>query len=277
MSHLTRKQRIRTYGSYNTRKKIPNPNPSYFPGCCTPRPARCQGSCNPCMTYEDWKDSLGYSSDDNKQSEYKKYCDAYKKNNKDLILAQKNKLITNTVRVSSSEYAMNKASATSSKNVFMHQLEPKPVPNGTANGTATILQWNQSSDRAFPARSKSPYNTTNNIPSHGNSTKKSLTRHRPGSGAGGHQLGVDIKHNSYHRYLLKKKGLKPLRGKPATTINGGFPNYINGDPVCYSTSATPCSQTGKPIQNNKYKKDSIVAGLQYCCPPGPRFTGISEN
>jgi len=243
MSHLTRKQRIRTYGSYNTRKNITN-NPSYFPGCWTPRPARCHGS-----------------------------CDA----SKDQILAQKNKLITNTVRVSSSEYAMNKASATSSKNVFMHQLEPKPVPNGTANGTATILQWNQSSDRAFPARSKSPYNTTNNIPSHGNSTKKSLTRHRPGSGAGGHQLGVDIKHNSYHRYLLKKKGLKPLRGKPATTINGGFPNYINGDPVCYSTSATPCSQTGKPIQNNKYKKDSIVAGLQCCSPPGPRFTGISEN
>jgi len=260
MSHLTRKQRIRTYGSYNTRKKIPNPNPSYFPGCWTPRPARCQGSCNPCMTYEDWKDSLGYSSDDNKQSEYKKYCDAYKKNNKDLILAQKNKLITNTVRVSSSEYAMNKASATSSKNVFIHQLESKPVPNGTAK----ILQWNQRSDRAFPARYKSPYNTTNNIPSHGNSTKKSLTRHRPGSGAGGHQLGVDIKHNSYHRYLLKKKGLKPLRGEKMSEV----PSF----------NSTQQNKFDKQIQNNKYKKGSIVAGLQFCCKPGkPPFPVISEN
>ena len=273
MSHLTRNQRIRTYGSYNTRKNIANS--SYFPGCWTPRPARCQGSCNPCMSYKDWKDRLGYSSDEDKLSEYKQYCDKTMNINKNQILAQKNKLITNTVRVSSSEYAMNKASATSSKNVFMHQLESKPVPNGAVpNGTAKILQWNQSSDRAFPARYKSPYK--NNIPSHGNSTKKSLTRHRPGSGAGGHQLGVDIKHNSYHRYLLKKKGLKPLRGKPATTINGGFPYYINGDQVC-NLQTTPCSQIGKPIQNNKYKKDSIVAGLQYCCPPGPRFTGISEN
>jgi len=252
MSHLTRKQRIRTYGSYNTRKNIAN-NPSYFPGCWTPRPARCQGSCNPCMTYKDWNNSLGGGGT---QDMYTTYCENIKKNNKDQILAQKNKLITNTVRVSSSEYAMNKASATSSKNVFMHQFEPKPVPNGTANGTATILQWNQSSDRAFPARSKSPYNTTNNIPSHGNSTKKSLTRHRPGSGAGGHQLGVDIKHNSYHRYLLKKKGLKPLRGVKKSEV----------------------PSVDKQIQNNKYKKDSIVAGLQFCCKPGkPPFPVISEN
>ena len=270
MSHLTRKQRIRTYGSYNTRKNIPNPNPSYFPGCWTPRPARCQGSCNPCMSYEDWKASLGHSSDNDQiVMEYKKYCDDYKKNNKDLILAQKNKLITNTVRVSSSEYAMNKASATSSKNVFIHQLESKPVPNGTLNppvpnGTAKILQWNQSSDRAFPSRYLAPYKNKNNIPSHGNSTKKSLTRHRPGSGAGGNQFGVDIKHNTYHRYLLKKKGLKPLRGEKKSEV-----------PLLSSVQQ---NKFDKQIQNNKYKKGSIVAGLQFCCKPGkPPFPVISEN
>lgn len=252
MSHLTRKQRIRTYGSYNTRKNIPNPNPSYFPGCWTPRPARCHGSCNPCMSYEDWKDSLGHT-DNITEHHYELYCKKHIDYNKDLILAQKNKLITNTVRVSSSEYAMNKASATSSKNVFIHQLEPKPVPNGAVpNGTAKILQWNQSSDRAFPSRYLAPYKNKNNIPSHGNSTKKSLTRHRPGSGAGGNQFGVDIKHNSYHRYLLKKKGLKPLRGEKKSEVP--------------SLSSVQQNKFDKQIQNNKYKKGSIVAGLQFCFP-----------
>tara|TARA_B110000008_G_scaffold167915_1_gene167847 strand:- start:1046 stop:1678 length:633 start_codon:yes stop_codon:yes gene_type:complete len=210
------------------------------------------------MSYKDWKDSLGHT-DNNTPHHYALYCKKHIDYNKNQILAQKNKLITNTVRVSSSEYAMNKASATSSKNVFMHQLESKPVPNGAVpNGTAKILQWNQSSDRAFPSRYLAPYKNKNNIPSHGNSTKKSLTRHRPGSGAGGHQLGVDIKHNSYHRYLLKKKGLKPLRGEKPSEV----PSF-SGD---------------KQIQNNKYKKGSIVAGLQFCCQPGkPLFPVISEN
>ena len=45
-----------------------------------------------------------------------------------------------------------------------------------------------------------------NVPSHGNSTKTSLTRHRPGSMTPGGQ-GVDVKHGSYNRYLLKKKGM----------------------------------------------------------------------
>jgi hypothetical protein len=43
-----------------------------------------------------------------------------------------------------------------------------------------------------------------NVPSRGNSTKSTITRHRPGaSSAPG--TGVDVKHNSYERYLLKRK------------------------------------------------------------------------
>jgi hypothetical protein len=46
--------------------------------------------------------------------------------------------------------------------------------------------------------------SSNNVPSRGNSTKTTLTRHRPGA-ASAPGKGVDIKHNSYERYLLKRK------------------------------------------------------------------------
>lgn len=64
--------------------------------------------------------------------------------------------------------------------------------------TRNTLPWNQSSDRISASKSM------NVVPSKGNSTLRSLTRLRPGaSSAGG--VGVDIKHNSYERYILKKK------------------------------------------------------------------------
>lgn len=61
------------------------------------------------------------------------------------------------------------------------------------------VNWNQSSDRNSPA-----INVVN-VPSRGNSTQSSLTRHRPGAQSAPGE-GVDIKHNSYQRYLLRKKG-----------------------------------------------------------------------
>ena len=45
---------------------------------------------------------------------------------------------------------------------------------------------------------------SNNVPSRGNSTISTITRHRPGAGSAP-GLGVDVKHGSYDRYLLKKK------------------------------------------------------------------------
>ena len=59
--------------------------------------------------------------------------------------------------------------------------------------------WNQSSDRALE------HETPNPIPSHGNSTKRSVTRIRPGAIRPGGK-GVDIKHNIYEtkRYVVKE-------------------------------------------------------------------------
>lgn len=107
------------------------------------------------------------------------------------------KRIQNTNRVSSSEYVMNLGALT------VYEA-PDPV---------TKVNWNQSSDRRVASISNS-----NNVPSHGNSTKTTLTRARPGASAPG-GVGVDVKHNSYARYLARIKGRAPLR-KQGTSEDG---------------------------------------------------------
>ena len=67
------------------------------------------------------------------------------------------------------------------------------------NGCNTKWSWNNQSSSSMASIINS-----NNVPSRGNSTRTTLTRHRPGaSSAPG--TGVDVKHNSYERYLLKRK------------------------------------------------------------------------
>ena len=102
------------------------------------------------------------------------------------------KRIENTVRVPSSEYTMNKSALnvyTPSQSQFAH------------------VNWNQMSDRAVPGITRSV------VPSHGNSTKSSLTRMRPGSTSAPGK-GVDMKHGSYDRYLARLKGKSVLRTNP---------------------------------------------------------------
>ena len=98
-------------------------------------------------------------------------------------LSIENRRIYNTFRIRSSEFTMNKAAF----NVFAGR---SPTFN---------LSWNQSSDRSVAGISRAI------VPSRGSSVRGTRTGTRPGSqGPGG--IGVDIKHNSYDRYLLRKKG-----------------------------------------------------------------------
>jgi hypothetical protein len=103
------------------------------------------------------------------------------------------KRIEHTVRVPSSEYTMNK----SALNVYT-------LPQSKF----AYVNWNQMSDRAAPGV------THSNVPSHGNSTRSSLTRLRPGSMSAGGSKGVDMKHGSYDRYLARLKGKSVLRTSP---------------------------------------------------------------
>jgi hypothetical protein len=105
------------------------------------------------------------------------------------------KRIQNTVRVDGSEYIMNKGALS----VYTRPLS-----------TYQNVNWNQMSDRAVPGV------VHRNVPSHGSSTRSSITRMRPGSMSAASTTaqgskGVDMKHGSYDRYLAKLKGKKPLR------------------------------------------------------------------
>lgn len=96
--------------------------------------------------------------------------------------------IWNTVRVPSSLYMMN----LSALNVVGGVNNKPKAEYGNVN-------WNQMSDRAVPSVPISY------VPTRGNSLKSSLTSNRPGGSAAG-GIGVDVKHDSYARYLARKKG-----------------------------------------------------------------------
>ena len=83
-----------------------------------------------------------------------------------------------------------------------------------------------------------PHTTLNPIPSNGNSTKYSITSLKPGSLRPG-GIGVDIKHNSYDRYLAKLKANK-LKTQSSST------------------------QALKPIEGNKIKKYGMLSNCVRC-------------
>lgn len=96
---------------------------------------------------------------------------------------QTNALVNKQVRISSSQH-MN------------HTMSTKTFDKPLASN---CQQWNNMSDRIQASVSRVE------VPTRGNSTKRSVTKLRPGS-MSALGTGVDVKHNSYDRYLRKKKG-----------------------------------------------------------------------
>lgn len=138
-------------------------------------------------------------------------------------LATLNQVITKSVGQSGSQYLGNLGS-----------LEVLNWGDASCN---QVYKVSQASDRYHKA--KVPLTAV--IPTRGNSTKRTQTSLRPGAlGPGGH--GVDVKHNSYARYLAKKKG-KTILGKsiPVTiknykrTVNNKFmkPWVLTGGINCF--------------------------------------------
>lgn len=106
------------------------------------------------------------------------------------------KRIWGTVRAAPSMFTMNLAALT----------VVGPTPSNDPQPQWNYVNWNQMSDRAVP----SVIPNTMNVP-------RQRTRHRPGaSGSGGPQAnGVDVKHDSYARYLARKKAANLKTIKPA--------------------------------------------------------------
>ena len=154
------------------------------------------------------------------------------------------KQIQNTVRVPSSLYSMNIGAL----NVYQrpNTVYSKVELDNFGYIVSPGVNWNQMSDRKNPhiqkvvSASGSTYG--------GNSLKRTLTRLRPGALSPG-GVGVDIKHNSYDRYLARIKGKGPLRRGPVPKIF--LSPYIPFDPAY-------------PVYGSKLTKTSIVNGCD--CP-----------
>ena len=143
------------------------------------------------------------------------------------------KLIQNTVRVPTSLYMSDLGAL----NVYQNQYKPQ-VPSQ--------VNWNQMSDRVF-RHTQPTQGILGGSMYHGSSTKRTQTANRPTAmNPGG--SGVDIKHNSYYRYMNRLKGKGPVRRGPI--------------PPFFGTRAP--FNPAFPIYGGKTMKTSIVSGCS--CP-----------
>lgn len=143
---------------------------------------------------------------------------------------QRLKLIQNTVRVHSSLYTSN-----------IGPLSSYRKPTEATNNVC----WNQMSDRPVPSVQRATVPT-----GYGTSMNRrytSVTSSRPGCQTPG-GIGVDIKHNSYDRYLNRLKGKGPLRRGPVP------PTF--GAPIPYNPAF--------PVYGGKTVKTNLVNGCN--CP-----------
>ena len=168
---------------------------------------------------------------------------------------QRQKIIQNTVRVPTSLFTMNLGAL----NVYQPaNLDYRVVDvSGSAYVVSPGVNWNQMSDRKDPhvqvvkTGSGSGYGAS--------STRRTITRNRPGAMSPGGS-GVDIKHNSYDRYLNRLKGKKPLRRDPI--------------PPTFGLPYIPFNRAD-PIYGGKVMKTSIV---NHCnCPIVSNDTRLFEN
>ena len=167
---------------------------------------------------------------------------------------QRQKIIQNTVRVKSSLYTMNLGAL----NVYQ---KPNKTYSLADNSGATYIvspgvNWNQMSDRKDPhvqvvkSGSGSTYGAS--------STRRTITRLRPGALSPGGS-GVDIKHNSYERYLNRIKGKGPVRrgiipptfGQPYIEFNRAFPVY--GGKTIKTSIVSGCDCPETDINNSDIK------------------------
>ena len=155
-------------------------------------------------------------------------CNANLANNTPASQYQRQKLIWNTVRVPASLYISDLAALASYQ---------APLPEFKVN-------WNQMSDRRN--RSFQPTLVAGGSFYHASSVKNTITRCRPGAGCPG-GYGVDVKHNSYYRYMNRLKAQGPVR-------RGKIPPGYGIDPLSRL----------RGVKGGKTVKTNIVSGCD--CP-----------
>jgi len=165
-------------------------------------------------------------------------CTLFDANGKPLIgdsQGARQKRIWNQARVSQSEYLITRAawSVVGGRENFAN----------TANGAQyPYVNWNQMSDR------RQPHQQTAYHPSRGNSTRTTLTGIKPGACAPAGK-GVDVKHDSYARYLARKKS-RALKIKPADyNAEANFGNKTQPYNITINHGAQPSKTSSKSCFN----------------------------
>jgi len=167
---------------------------------------------------------------------------------------QRQKIIQNTVRVYASLYTANLGALTA----YNRPLSTPQIVEqaGTVYEVPGGVNWNQMSDRYRP--SVQVTKTASGSTYHPSSTRHTIVRNRPNAMSPG-GVGVDIKHNSYERYLNRLKGKGPLK-------RGVIPPQY-GEPIPFNRAF--------PIYGGKTIKTNIVTGCD--CPDVPTKDEISNN
>ena len=120
--------------------------------------------------------------------------------------------------------------------------------------------WNQMSDRARPSNQ-----VTKVASGSTSSTRHTITRNRPGAMSPG-GIGVDIKHNSYNRYLNKIKGKAPLRRGVINSSNLLSPIYggkIVKTSIINRCACTDVSEQDKLIYNSNDNLQDKILSVRY--------------
>ena len=161
----------------------------------------------------------------------RKYTPCFNNINIDKALQPSNlNKIWHQVRMPSSQHTANKA-----------MLNVKISENNKPTQQNDFKLWNQMSDRAIPSKS-----TITTVPRY-------KMGHRPG-GTAPQGTGVDVKHGSYDRYMLK------LKGKTRNTINSSNNNTKTSIPLYGNKTYSP-QISYNPILNinNKTCSNPITA------------------
>ena len=146
-------------------------------------------------------------------------------------ISQTQRRIQKTVRVSGSEYTMNKSALTVAEYLIPVAASCQYVGYSCPQGLS-----DRRIQHTVPLSMNISRNRTRAIPGQTSA---------PGT-------GVDVKHGSYARYLARKKGMKSLREQGTNQACG---LYINNP-----TMPIPCKTKGGKIQ-----KFGIIPGCSYNC------------
>jgi len=167
---------------------------------------------------------------------------------------QRQKIIQKQVRTYASLYTMNLGALNAYE-------KPNTLPetyalNGINLAVSPGVNWNQMSDRRNPHIQRA--RTAPGTNPGGNSVRHVVTRLRPGALSPG-GIGVDIKHNSYDRYLNRLKGRAPLRrglippkyGREFIPFDPAFPIYGGKVVKTGMVNRCNCPELQRPIQPNE--------------------------